>query len=98
MTELPKLMGQAVETLDIYAEAFDTPRDAQWLLMKLTEELGEMTGAWMQLHGQSRGTATAQELADEAADVLGFLLAFAAREGIDLEAAFQAKWGKYAKG
>jgi len=36
-------------------------------------------------------------LRDEMADLLGFLLMFAAHRGIDLDAAFEAKWGRWLK-
>ncbi len=38
-----------------------------------------------------------ENLRDELADLLGFLLMFAAYRGIDLGAAFEAKWGRWLK-
>lgn len=89
LTELADRVARA------YAARFGTPEDSGWLLHKLSEEVGEVHGAWLRLHGQSRGTASRQDLADEVADVLGFLLVFARREGIDPAAAVTRKWGGY---
>ena len=85
----------AVQVADIYADRFGAPQDARFALMKLSEEQGELTGAWLQMQGEGRGTATREDVANEVADVLGFLLVFADREGIDAGAALRAKWGRY---
>ena len=92
---LDALSQTAVQVAEIYAERFGAPNTSEFLLMKLSEEMGELTGAWLQRHGQGRGSATAQDVADELADVLGFLLVLAAREGIDPAEALRRKWGKY---
>ena len=68
--------------------------------MKLQEELGELTGAHLSATGQSRSRGRSpeemsQDRIDEAADVFGFLLIYAAREDIDLAQALQRKWGQY---
>ena len=93
--DLERLSAMAVQVADIYAERFGALRDSGWLLHKLSEELGEVTGAWLQATGRGRGAASPQDVADECADVLGFLLVFAAREGIDVGEALWQKWGKY---
>lgn len=92
---LEDCMALASEVGRLYSLRFDTPDDARFSLMKLSEEVGELTGAWLRVHGQSRGEASRADLADELADVLGFLLVFAAREGIDPAQALQDKWGQY---
>ena len=93
--EMAALSRMAVTIANIYADRFGTPRDAGWVLHKLTEETGELTGAWLQHTGQGRGAASAGDLADELADVLGFLLVFADRAGIDAAAALREKWGAH---
>jgi len=90
---LDALSALAVTVSGLYADRFGTPVDARFALMKLAEETGELTGAWLQVQGEGRGTATRDDLADEIADVLGFLLVLAAREGIDPAAALRRKWG-----
>lgn len=44
---------------------------------------------------RARGEADAGKLGDEAADVLGMLLIYCDRAGIDLEAAVERKWLKW---
>lgn len=80
---------------EIYAERFDVERDATWYLGKMTEELGEVTSAYLKLAGQGRGEAAPEDLADEVADLLGFVLLFADWQGIDPAEALRRKWGKY---
>jgi len=92
---LEALSALAITVAGLYAERFGAPDDARFALMKLAEETGELTGAWLQLQGEGRGTASRDDLADEIADVLGFLLVLAAREGIDPAAALRRKWGGY---
>ena len=92
---MAEMTRMAVQVADIYAARFGTPKDTGWVLHKITEEVGELTGAWLQARGAGRGAATQDDVADELADALGFLLVFAAREGIDPAQALTRKWGKY---
>lgn len=95
MAETADLTALATRVANLYADRFDVPRDSGWLLHKLSEELGEVHGAWLGLHGQSRKGASHADLEDEVADLLGFLLVFSAREGIDPAQALIRKWGGY---
>lgn len=98
--ELSDLSERAGQVCDLYARTFGINADGSFYLGKLTEELGEVASAWLKLAGKSRGADTAPEqlradLTDELADLFGFLLAFARWQGIDLAAAFEAKWGRH---
>ena len=93
---LKDLTALATQVAEIYRARFDAPGSTEFVLLKLTEELGELTGAWLQSQGQGRGSATASDVENELADVLGFLLVFAAKEGIDPATALRQKWGRYA--
>ncbi|OWO92458.1 pyrophosphatase [Rhizobium esperanzae] len=80
-----------------YAAANGIERDADWFLLKLQEEVGELTQAWNRLTGRGRRRERTQEeldrdLADETADLLGHILLFARRNDIDLAAAIERKW------
>lgn len=80
-----------------YAEANGIERDADWFLLKLQEEMGELTQAWNRLTGRGRRRGRTQEeldrdLADEAADLLGHILLLVRRNDIDLAAAIERKW------
>ena len=80
-----------------YAAANGIERDADWYVLKMVEELGELTQLWNRLGGRSRRKglsegALRQSLADETADLLGHVLLFARSNGIDLPAAIERKW------
>jgi NTP pyrophosphatase (non-canonical NTP hydrolase) len=80
-----------------YAKANDISRDPDWFVLKLQEELGELTQVWTKLtgRGRPRGLTEAElrkALADETADLLGHILLFAHTHGIDLDAAIERKW------
>jgi len=97
---MKNLQARAKAVNDIYVENFGLERDGLMLIGKITEEVGELAGAYLKCENRSRGAdgdkaILRQELQDEAADLLGFLMVFAEVEGIDLEAAFERKWGKY---
>jgi NTP pyrophosphatase (non-canonical NTP hydrolase) len=98
MTSAPTLAELAEKVLrisDIYAAEHGIDRDRDWALLKLQEELGELTAEHLRLSGRARGQADAQALGDEAADVLGMLLIYCAGAGIDLDQAMQRKWLKW---
>ncbi|PWK59385.1 hypothetical protein [Roseicyclus mahoneyensis] len=89
------LSALSIKVAAIYSERFGAPQTAEFALLKMTEELGEVAGAHLRLNGQGRGTAELGDLADEIADLLGFLLVFAARTGVDPAAALTRKWGAH---
>jgi NTP pyrophosphatase (non-canonical NTP hydrolase) len=100
MTDLEELQKRAKAVNDIYVENFGLTRDPFMLLGKMTEEMGEVMGAYLQLCGRARGADGEPEqlraaFEDEMADLFGFLLVFADTQGVDLAAAFDKKWGKY---
>lgn len=89
---LSDLTASVLRISDIYAAEHGIDRDRDWALLKLQEELGELTAEHLRLTGRARGAADAVAQADEAADVLGMLLIYCDRAGIDLEAAMRRKW------
>lgn len=97
---LAELAEAVTRVSDRYARVFSVRRDDDRYLLKLQEELGELTAEALRASGRGRrGDATdaviAEKLADEAADLLGSLLLFARHHGIDLEAALARKWLVY---
>lgn len=92
------VLADRLERISIgYAAREGIERDDDWFLLKLMEELGELTQIQLARSGRSkdRGYDAAQldeRLAEEAADVLGHVLLFARRHGIDLAAAMERKW------
>jgi NTP pyrophosphatase (non-canonical NTP hydrolase) len=94
---LPHLMKQLEAASCAYVAASGLTRDADWFLLKLQEEVGELTQAWNRVSGRALAKGRSDEqmrrdLADEAADVLGHILLFAQAHGLDLEAAIERKW------
>ena len=89
---LSDLSEKVARISDIYAAAHDIDRSGDWAILKLQEELGELTAEHLRISGRARGIADPQALGDEAADVLGMLLIYCDRAGIDIEQAMQRKW------
>ena len=89
---LKDLQADVLRISDIYAAEHDIDRDRDWALLKMQEELGELTAEHLRLTGRARGAPDSQALGDEAADVLGMLLIYCARAGINLDQAMQRKW------
>jgi NTP pyrophosphatase (non-canonical NTP hydrolase) len=82
----------AAVALDRLGEHFpDHAADPAQHLLKLTEEVGELTGACMRYLGRSRRPGSLADVEAEAADVLITLHVLAASLGLDLEAAWKAK-------
>lgn len=77
-----------------YGAAYGIDRGGDWFLLKVQEEMGELTQAYLAKTGRSRrdSGAAVRTLEDEAADVLCQFLLFARAEGIDLDAAIARKW------
>lgn len=80
-----------------YALRFDIQRDDVWFLLKLQEEVGELTQAHLMRTGQARTKGlTAKEIDEafrsEVADVLAHTLLLARHHGIDLESEIERKW------
>ena len=94
---LSELSALVAQVSDIYAARNAIERDDDWFMLKLQEELGELTAEHLRLSGRGRrkGQDTAeiaQARADEAADLLATLLLYARHNGIDLDAALHRKW------
>ena len=90
--DIASLQNSVLRISDIYAAEHGIARDRDWALLKLQEELGELTAEHLRMSGRARGAPDPKALADEAADVLGMLLIYCDRAGIDLEQAMKDKW------
>ncbi|MCZ4092840.1 MazG nucleotide pyrophosphohydrolase domain-containing protein [Sinorhizobium psoraleae] len=80
-----------------YAAEHSVLRDPDWYVLKLQEEMGELTRAWNKLSGRGRNGGKTpgelrQSLSDETADLLGHVLLFAYRNDIDLASSIERKW------
>lgn len=80
-----------------YAEVYAVDRTSDWMLLKLTEELGELSQAWLVASGRGRDRNLTEQqqqdaVAAECADVVAMALLVAHRMGVDVEAAMRDKW------
>ncbi|MGF0538014.1 hypothetical protein ACQQ2Q_08475 [Agrobacterium sp. ES01] len=82
---------------ELYAGVHGIDRTPDWYLLKLTEELGELTAEHLLLNGLARPVADGSggrrgALEDEAADLFGQLVLYLRANEIDIEAAIERKW------
>jgi len=94
---LETLKAQFEQASARYANKHGIARDRDWFVLKLQEEIGELTQIWNKLSGRGRRHGQSDEelrlaLADETADVLGHILLFAQQNNLDLAAAIERKW------
>ncbi|WP_433437014.1 pyrophosphatase [Nonomuraea sp. CA-141351] len=80
-----------------YAERLGIERDDTWFLLKLQEELGELTQAFLMRTGRARTKGRTPEELEidfraELADVLCHVILMAHHHGVDLETEVARKW------
>ena len=91
-------LSAAVEQVSqLYAEHFGFRRDSTWFLLKLQEEVGELTQAYLALTGQGRDRGRSPEqlraaFDEEIADVLAHLLLLARHHEVDVAEVLGRKW------
>lgn len=94
---LSELAHEVEAVSRIYAERHGIKRDDTWFLLKLQEEVGELTQAFLSRAGQARDKGrTAPEIESdfraELADVLAHTLVMAGDFGVDLQQEIDQKW------
>lgn len=94
---LEELTDEVDAVSRIYAQKYGIQRDAAWFLLKLQEEVGELTQAFLMKTGQGRDKGQTLEQLDavfraELADVLSQVLLLARHYEVDLEPEIEAKW------
>lgn len=99
--QINELTDQVEQVSQGYAARFGIDRDATWFLLKLQEEIGELTQAHLMLNGQARAKGRSpQEITDlfrsEVADVLCHILLLARHHDIDVLDEVRRKWLVYA--
>lgn len=97
---LHEITNNLQNVIDGYAEKFDIRRDDDWFVLKIQEELGELSAAYLKLTHRARvGEATREQLEknlnEEIADVVAMTLLFAKHRGVDVEQAIKDKWFRY---
>jgi NTP pyrophosphatase (non-canonical NTP hydrolase) len=81
----------------LYAERFGIDRDDNWFVLKLHEEVGELTQAFLMRAGQARakGLSPAElerEFRAELSDVLAQVLIMARHFDVDVQGELERKW------
>jgi NTP pyrophosphatase (non-canonical NTP hydrolase) len=91
-------LSERLEKLSVrYGEVLGFERDPDWFLLKLQEEMGELTQAYLQHTGRARTKGrTAEQIRDgfhqEFADVFCQLLLLARQYDVDLPQEIERKW------
>ena len=96
--EFKKVEEGIVKNAMEYGEKYNVKIDEDFALLKLYEEVGELSQAVLIHRKKSRPEkylntdASLKEVADELADVLGMVVVNAHLLGVDLEEAVNRKW------
>ena len=91
-------LSERVEKISArYGQYLGIERDGDWFLLKLQEEVGELTQAYLQVTGRARSKdQSAEEIRDafqlEFADVLCQLLLLARHFDVDVQQEIDRKW------
>lgn len=98
--ELKEIENKVAQVIELYAKRFNIRRDEDWFIIKIQEELGELSSAYLKLTQRARTNEKPrvdlqQNLEEEVADVVAMTLLFARAQNIDVEKAIQKKWLKY---
>lgn len=98
--DLNEITNRLSKVSDIYADKFNIRRDDDWFVLKIQEELGELSAAHLKLTQRARIGENSQadlnkNLQDEIADVIAITLLFARHRGVDIQKAIEEKWFKY---
>ena len=95
---MKELQAKIVKTARDYGVRHNIVLDSDYIMLKLQEELGELTQAYLIYRRKCRiqkyrlEAEAKAEVANELADVAGFIFFLAEVLEIDLEAALVSKW------
>ncbi len=94
LPELEAFTDRLKAISDRYGRVHSIDRSGDWHLLKVQEEMGELTQAYLAMTGRSRRSVDGarHDVAMEMADVMCMLLLMARDQGIDLNAAITEKW------
>ncbi len=97
LPELEPFVDRLKAISDRYGRVYDVDRGGDWHLLKVQEEMGELTQAYLAMTGRSRRDAdnARHDVAMEMADVICMVMLMARAEGVDLNAAITEKWLKW---
>ncbi len=93
-----KTLTEEVETVSLkYTNTFSIERDANWFVLKLQEELGELIQSYLMMTGKARtkgksDTEIREDFEKELADVFSHVLLLAKHYDVDIEKVVEEKW------
>jgi NTP pyrophosphatase (non-canonical NTP hydrolase) len=95
--DIRELTARVERVSQVYASRFGIDRDGNWQILKLHEEVGELTQAHLMRQGQARSKGRSAAEMDaifraEVADVLSHILLLAHHHGIDVVEEVTRKW------
>ncbi|HEY3016562.1 MAG TPA: pyrophosphatase [Nocardioides sp.] len=95
--DIEELSAAVEDVSHSYAERFGITRDSAWHLLKLHEEIGELTQAHLMREGQARAKGLAPDQLDakfraELAAVFAHVLLLARHHGADPGKEVERKW------
>jgi NTP pyrophosphatase (non-canonical NTP hydrolase) len=95
--DIGELTARVEQISQLYASRFGITRDDDWQILKLHEEVGELTQAHLMRQGQARTKGLSSAEIDDAfraevADVLSQVLLLAHHHGIDIVEEVRRKW------
>jgi NTP pyrophosphatase (non-canonical NTP hydrolase) len=95
--DLRELTAQVERVSRQYAAAFGIERSSNWQILKLHEEVGELTQVHLMREGQARSKGLTapdldQRFAAEIADVICHALLVASHHNVDLQSAIEQRW------
>jgi len=95
--DMQELINKIEAVSQKYSKQYKIKRNPSWFLLKLQEEVGELTQCYLMMTGKGRSkNKTKKELRDdfekELADVFCHVLLLARANGVDVEKAIDNKW------
>lgn len=99
---IESLTNDLEKVISAYTKRYKICPTTDWYMLKLNEELGELTQSYLKMTGQARTGKLNDEMLreafeDELADVIGMALLLARTQGVDLDQAFDRKWLSHLK-
>lgn len=100
--DVAKLQVEVEAVSVFYAEGHGIDRTDDWLMLKLGEEVGELTQAYLARSGGTRDKGRTQgqreeDFRAELADVLAQVLLIAQRFDVDLVSEVERKWLRWTR-
>jgi len=97
VVQIDELRDEVEQVSAFYAERHRIDRTDDWFVLKLNEEVGELTQAYLARAGQARdkgrsGDELESDFRSELADVLAQVLLIARRFNVDLSDEIARKW------